>query len=110
MLDVIRFCVQTVEPESALERALLDREEALHRVEADLQRERLNQRVRVQELQKQLDKAFKVCVDAVLVSDTAGSSHCAPALLELHSKTRICSCRHILVGSAGWPAGQEGGR
>jgi hypothetical protein len=43
-----------------MERALLDREEALRRVEADLQRARLDQRIRLQEMQKQLEKAKQV--------------------------------------------------
>jgi hypothetical protein len=45
-------------PETALERALLDREEALHRVEADLHRERGERNARVLQLQRQLDKAM----------------------------------------------------
>ena len=52
--------VQTAEPETALERALLDREEALRRAEADLQRERTERHSRVAGLQKKLEQALEV--------------------------------------------------
>jgi hypothetical protein len=52
--------VQEVQPETALERALLDREEQLERVERDLMREREDRKARVQDLQKKLNASVQV--------------------------------------------------
>jgi hypothetical protein len=52
--------VQEVQPETALERALLDREEQLERVERDLMREREDRKARVQDLHKKLNASVQV--------------------------------------------------
>jgi hypothetical protein len=52
--------VQEVQPETALERALLDREEQLERVERDLNREREARKTSIKELQKKLNAAMQV--------------------------------------------------
>lgn len=52
--------MQEVQPETALERALLDREEQLERVERDLMREREDRKARVQDLQKKLNASVQV--------------------------------------------------
>ena len=49
------------EPETALERALLDREDALARMETDLQKERSERRVHELQLQKRATLASQVC-------------------------------------------------
>jgi hypothetical protein len=52
--------VQEVQPETALERALLDREEQLERVERDLKHEREARKASIKELQKKLNAAMQV--------------------------------------------------